>query len=166
MQQQTQLRAGPPNAPQKARPPPQSRTRPLLQSRSLNLTTPSANWRTSAMKTQHRRSARGKMGNITPRSAGRTKSTLSPCQSTSLYPTKQDGRAEHQIASHEHVLVVAVYRRHSLAREMAQRRAPQWRSAFAKERPIGGARLQLRSRTRSHPLGLQWRMGGNHPSRR
>ena len=88
MQQQTQLRAGTPNAPQKARPPPQSRTRPLLQSRSLNLTTPSANWRTSAMKTQHRRSARGKGGNITPRSAGRTKSTLSPCQSTSLYPTQ------------------------------------------------------------------------------
>ena len=31
---------GPPNAPQEFRPPPQSRTRPLPQSRSLNLATP------------------------------------------------------------------------------------------------------------------------------
>ena len=73
------------------------------------------------------------------------------------------GRAEDQIASHEYELDVAVYRRRSLAREMARRRTSQWRSACAKDRPIGGAHMQLRRRSSSHPLGHRWRMGGNHP---
>ena len=58
-----------PNAPQKARPPPQSRTRPLPQSRSLNLATPSANWRRPAAKKQNPIN-RGR--GLANRSAGRT----------------------------------------------------------------------------------------------